>query len=362
MVLLPTQTSPRYTSLVVLLILALFLGGCDEIFITPDGTSLPSGEAAGEAITVSFTDPNSPTTETYRGGPDVPLARAIDGAQLSVDVAVYDLNLWSIRDALIAAHRRGVTVRVVTESDNLDEAEIQDLKDAGIPILGDRRENLMHNKFTVIDRMEVWTGSMNYSTNDAYKNNNNLIRIRSSRLAEDYTVEFEEMFVNDLFGPDVKAETPYPVVSLDGIELEVYFSPDDGVAGHLVELIRGAQKSIYFLAYSFTSDEIADTMLDRAKAGVSVAGVFDESQVQANTGDEWERLRAAGLDVRMDGNPRLMHHKVIIIDGDTVVTGSYNFSANAEKRNDENALIVHSAKIASQYMVEFERVFEEGQK
>jgi phosphatidylserine/phosphatidylglycerophosphate/cardiolipin synthase-like enzyme len=95
---------------------------------------------------------------------------------------------------------------------------------------------------------------------------------------------------------------------------------------------------------------------------VTVAGVFDESQAAGNTGTEWDRLREAGLDVRMDGNSSLMHHKVILIDGETIVTGSYNFSANAERRNDENTLVIYSSRVASQYMVEFERVFEEGQR
>ena len=63
-----------------------------------------------------------------------------------------DLNLWSIRDALISAHRRGVDVRMVTDSDNMDEQEVQEIKAAGIEVLGDRHESLMHDKFVVIDR------------------------------------------------------------------------------------------------------------------------------------------------------------------------------------------------------------------
>ncbi len=62
---------------------------------------------------------------------------------------------------MIDAHRRGVTVRLVTESDYMDVPEIQELRAAGIPVLSDRREGRMHNKFVVIDRQEVWTGSPN---------------------------------------------------------------------------------------------------------------------------------------------------------------------------------------------------------
>ena len=72
--------------------------------------------------------------------------------------------------------------------------------DAGIPVLGDRREGLMHDKFVVIDRSEVWLGSMNYTYSGTYEDNNQLIHIRSVEMAENYTTEFEEMFVDDKFG------------------------------------------------------------------------------------------------------------------------------------------------------------------
>ena len=87
------------------------------------------------------------------------------------------------------------------------------------------------------------------------------------------------MFVDDLFGPASVANTPDPRFSLDGSDLEVYISPEDGTSARLIELIGGARKEIQFMAYSFTSDEIAAAMIERAKAGVMIAGVMDESQV-----------------------------------------------------------------------------------
>jgi phosphatidylserine/phosphatidylglycerophosphate/cardiolipin synthase-like enzyme len=298
--------------------------------------------------------------EYYSGGPDEALAQAIDQARLSVDVAVYDLDLSIISNALINAHRRGVLVRVVTESDNMVSlaTKIPALKEAGIPVIGDRREGLMHDKFTVIDRMEVWCGSMNYTANDAYRNDNNLIRIRSTKLAEDYTTEFNEMFEQDLFGTDDRPATPHPTVNVNGTEIEVYFSPDDGVAKHLVDLLASAQESIYFLAYSFNADKIANAMLARAQAGVTLAGVFDETQAAANkNSSEYDTLRLAGQDVWLDASPKNMHDKIILIDGKIVITGSYNYTTAAEKRNDENILVIYNAEIAGLYMQEFQRIY-----
>ena len=351
--------------LFIMALLMPLITGCDEKRLPELTPSASPGESEGDLdawFRIYFTDPNSPTAESYRGGPDTRLVTAIEEARVSVDAAIYDLNLWSLRDALTKAFRRGLAVRLVIESDNQDEPEIQDLKAAGIPILGDRREGLMHNKFVVIDRSQVWTGSMNFTTSDGYLNDNNLIQVRSVDLAEDYTIEFDEMFKDDMFGTDILSRTPHPELVVEGVPLEVYFSPDDGVAGHLVDLIRSAEQSIYFMAFSFTSDVLANTILERAKNGVIVAGVMEESQVESNSGTDYDRFRQAGLDIRLDGNPRNMHHKVILIDDKIVVTGSYNFSNSAETINDENVLVIYDPRIADQFMGEFERVFADGHR
>ncbi len=323
---------------------------------------LPVGYGVrGSWFELYFTDPTSPRSKQRSGGPDGPLVAAIDAARLSVDAAMYSLSLDSVRDALLRAHRRGVQVRIVMESDNMDRADPQVLKEAGIPMLGDRREGLMHNKFLVIDRSEVWSGSMNFTDSGVYSDNNNLLRIRSTKVAEDYETEFNEMFVDDKFGKDDVAATPNPQLTLDGTRLEIYFSPDDHVQAVLRELLDHAQSSIYFLAYSFTADSLGEAIRQRAAAGLQVAGVMDADQMKSNIGSEYDAFRAAGLDVRLDGNAGLMHHKVMIIDGQIVVTGSYNFTASSETTNDENLLILHSPEIAAQYLEEFRRVYAAAQ-
>lgn len=304
-----------------------------------------------------FTDPTSPYAAQETGGLDTPLVEAIDSARLSVDVAAYSLSLPSVRDALIRAHRRGVAVRVVMESDNRDRSAPQALLDAGISVLGDRREGLMHNKFVVIDRSDVWTGSMNFTTNGTYDDNNNLIHIGSSKMAENFITEFEEMFVDDKFGSDTVSATPNPNFNIDGTRVETFFSPDDGASAHLEEILYGAQESIYFMAYSFTSDPLGEAIRKRAMDGLTVEGVMEAEQVASNEGTEYDPFALGGLDVRLDGNGGQMHHKVIIVDEIIVITGSYNFTNSAETRNDENLLIIYSPEIASQFLDEFKRVF-----
>lgn len=349
------------------MVLALVLTSC--IPSTPVLSTMPpaapatgaSTEPATAWLDIYFTDPSAPHAADFTGGPDESLAAAIDQARLSVDMAAYSLDLWSIRDALVHAHQRGVVVQMVMESDNMDNQEVQQILDAGIPVIGDQREGLMHNKFVVIDRSAVWTGSMNYTTSGTYEDNNNLICIRSTKVAEDYTTEFNQMFVENLFGPDKPVATPNPGLTIDGNPVEIYFSPDNGVAAHILALLQEAQESIYFMAYSFTANDLGDAIRQRAAAGLTVAGVMDDGQINSNRGTEYDPFKQAGLDVRRDGNAGLMHHKVIIIDRKIVITGSYNFSASAETSNDENVVIIHNADIAAQYLEEFRRVYDQAQ-
>jgi phosphatidylserine/phosphatidylglycerophosphate/cardiolipin synthase-like enzyme len=252
-------------------------------------------------------------------------------------------------------------VRVVMESDNMDNQEVQQILEAGIPVIGDQREGLMHDKFVVIDQSEVWTGSMNFTTGAAYQDNNNLIRISSTQVAEDYTTEFNEMFEENLFGPDTREAIPNKSLTIDGTPVEIYFSPEDAVAKRIVELVNGAQESIYFMAYSFTSNDIGDAIRQRAANGLTVAGVMDDEQINYNQGTEYDPFKQAGLDVRRDGSPGLMHHKVIIIDEKIVISGSYNFTASAEEYNDENVVIIYNPDVAAQYLTEFRRVYNQGQ-
>ena len=316
----------------------------------------------GSFYEVYFTDPANPASKQESGGIEQAIIASIDAARLSVDVAIYSLSLRELGNALLRARDRGVAVRVVMESDNRERSVPQALIEGGLPILGDRREGLMHDKFVIIDRSEVWTGSMNFTVNGAYDDNNNLVHIRSVKVAENYLVEFEEMYKDDLFGPDSIASTPNPSVTVDGLQVETYFSPDDDVASRLLELLLGAEESIYFMAFSFTSDSLAQAIRDQAEAGVTVAGVMEDSQVNSNQGTEFDLFVQSKLDVRRDGNSGQMHHKVIIIDRSIVVIGSYNFTGSAEDRNDENLVIFFSPEIARLFLEEFERMFDAAQQ
>lgn len=321
----------------------------------PDTLPAPDPRLSA-SLEVRFTRPDPDRPTTLRGGPDADLARAIDRAETAVDMAIYDLDLWSVRDALLAAKRRGVAVRMVVESDNLASPELAELIAAGIPVAADGAEPLMHDKFTVIDGAEVWTGSMNYTIRDGYRNDNNLVRIRSAEAAAAFRDEFEEMFADGVFGALSPPGSGLYLRLDDGSVMEIYFAPDDRPLDRLVELVRGAESQIDFLAFAFTSPDLAEAMLAQDASGVRVRGVIESGQAE-NLGSQWPALRDAGLDVHLDGNLDNMHHKVIVIDRSIVVFGSYNLSRSAEFFNDENLVVVHEPAVAARFLEEFERVF-----
>lgn len=320
-----------------------------------------AGTPANGTIEVFFSAPDDPAFKTLRGGPDANLAASIAAAQHSVDVAAYNLDLWSIRDAILEAQRSGARVRLVVEDGNIEQPEIQDLIGAGIAVVTDGQRALMHHKFVVVDQWHVWTGSMNFTLNGAYRNDNNLLHLQSSRLAKDYVREFEEMYVEGRFGQLSRWDTPFPIIEVDGTRLEVYFSPDDDPLLGILKALGEAREQVLVMAYTLTSDEIAALLLEKSQEGLDVRVVMEADQVRS-TGNDFTRLQEAGVDALLDGNPYNMHHKVIIIDGEIVITGSYNFTRSAEERNDENLIIIRDEELAQEYLVEFTRIWETAQR
>jgi phosphatidylserine/phosphatidylglycerophosphate/cardiolipin synthase-like enzyme len=350
----------------IVVIMALAFGGFQLLTgqgETTEATPTPiiePGTGTDSWYRLYFTDPTvTGQIDEPTGGIPEQVAASMDTAQRTLDVVVYEFNWEPLAEAMVRAAERGVKVRLVTDTDTVNDEEgkqiIAQLKAANIPFVDDQRSAIMHDKFVVIDGATLWTGSMNFTINDAFKNNNSFMEIRSTRLAENYTAKFEQMFTQKEFGESLTA--PNQTVTIGGTEVENYFSPDAGVAAAILEELQAAQKSIYFIAFTFTRDDMANVLIDKAQAGLTVQGVFETRQVAAGADQAWNILTQAALNVRQDGNPRTMHHKVFIIDGETVVMGSYNFTKAAEQDNDENILIIHNANIAQAYFAEFQKVW-----
>ncbi len=350
----------RSFTAISLWVLALpFLFGCVPQVPQAEVAPEPAAQAADQpTIQVWFTDPEN--TRTGEEPLEVILS-SINSAQDSIDLAIYNLTDPRVAQALIRALKNGVRVRIVMESDNLGKENPRRLAAAGIPIRGDGQGSLMHNKFMIVDGEVLLTGSANFTENGLGSDNNFLVRVEDPRLSGVYLDEFNSMFEDGKFGAADLQPTSITSYDVDGSILEVFFSPEDAVQQRLLTLAGEADSSIHFLAYTFTLDELGQLLVDKHRAGVEVGGVFEGEMLPGSTGTEYDRFRRAGMDIRLDGNPNLMHEKLMIIDGEILVVGSYNFTRAANERNDENLLVIRDATVARRFEQEYIRVFDAAQ-
>jgi phosphatidylserine/phosphatidylglycerophosphate/cardiolipin synthase-like enzyme len=317
---------------------------------------------------VYFTNPNVVNDpDNLSGSIPEKLIAYINEAKHTIHVAAFEFNLTPVAEALIAAHERGVDVQWVTDDEHGLDADWEEghgqfamLEDAGIEVKDDGRSALMHNKFLVFDDQMVWTGSTNLTVNGNFRNNNNVIVIHSPDVATMYEREFQEMW-DGQFGPTSPSTVDLQSTVVGRTPVQVLFAAEDEAISHLVPLVEGAQESIRIMAFSFTHDALGEAVLQRAQKGVDVMGIF-ETRGSETEYSELTILYCAKVPVRQDGNPGTFHHKVIVIDERILITGSLNFSNNADESNDENVVVIESKTISDKYLQEFDRRWDEARE
>lgn len=138
----------------------------------------------------------------------------------------------------------------------------------------------------------------------------------------------------------------------EGVKVTAYFCPQDACADKLITQIDGAQKTLHIAIYSFTHDEIADAVIKAKERGVEVKVIFDYDQSNNSSSDD-EKLSDAGVNITRRKSPGYMHNKFAIIDGRIVSTGSFNYSQNADTRNEENLVFISDAGVADRFERDF---------
>lgn len=322
---------------------------------------------------------NYPVDESVAQGPvaidlgsamDDTLKAYMDRAESTLDIAVYNTTSNLMVAAANDAHARGVRVRWIAEASNSNSA-LQGLN-SGIGLL--YRMNSagsgMHNKFVIVDAdggpaAHVLTGSANFTNSGLFLDPNNLVVVNDMALARAYRMEFEEMWgssgalpnmANSRFGGDKTDNTPH-LFNVGGTLVQSWFSPSDGTTDRIDDALHSADERIEFALFVLTSSTLTEALIDlQAEPGVVVRGVVEEEDMNLGTFND---LLAGGVDVRTDGAASSLHHKYAIVDRGApdadplVITGSHNWSFNAENNNDENTLIIHSATIADQFHQEW---------
>lgn len=305
----------------------------------------------------------------------------INRAKYTLDIAVYNYTSTFPAIAVAAnnAHNRGVRVRWIYDSSS---------SNTGIPLLASTIARLasppdagsysiMHNKFMIIDANStdaadpiVWTGSTNWNSQQFNYDYNNAVVIQDQALAKAYQDQFNMMWGGTGDYPNhsaskfgqYKTDLGAHHFTVDGKEVEVYFSPADGTNDHIQSAISSANTDLYWAMCTFTYTSNASLLAAKKSEGLYVAGVDDQS---SNSYSPYSilmgSLGSSNFKIYSGGN--LYHHKYVIVDASNscsdpmVVTGSHNWTSSANTMNDENTLIIHDATAANIYYQSFSADF-----
>jgi phosphatidylserine/phosphatidylglycerophosphate/cardiolipin synthase-like enzyme len=128
----------------------------------------------------------------------------------------------------------------------------------------------------------------------------------------------------------------------------VCFTPGGNCTALIVQALNTAKRSVRVQAYSFTSAPIAKALLDTHTRGVQVQVILEKSQ-RSEKYSSADFLANQGVPTMIDATHTIAHNKAMVIDGETVITGSFNFTKAAQEKNAENLLIIRDPALAAQY-------------
>jgi len=292
----------------------------------------------------------------------------MDLAQSTLDICVYNASDATIATAINDAYNRGVTVRYIADDDVVNSMLGSLNPSISIVYRDSSLAGIMHNKFIIVDANStnnawVMGGSCNWTNpNNLFNDYNNIIFIQDKALAKAYTIEFEEMW-GGTFGTHKKDNTPHKFI-VGGKEMELYFSPSDHTTSKILEVINNVDYTLEFGLLEFTRNDLGSAVINIHNSfGTNVRGIMEG---QNSNGSEFANLQTNGVNIKSHlGITYQFHHKYAIADANilasdpTIITGSHNWSTNAESNSDENTIIIHDHTIANIYLQEFTKRFNE---
>ncbi len=277
------------------------------------------------------------------------------------------------------------------------------LRNAGVPVIDDTADGsvgsgLMHHKFIVVDGRKLIVTSANFTSSDIHGdltssttrgNANNLLKIESADLADLFTQEFNVMWgdgpggkLDSLFGVKKPLRSPQQV-TLGETTVTVQFSPmsptqpwsqtSNGLIG---KTLSTATKTVNLALFVFSEQRLANVLETNHQQGIQIQTLIDPSfayryysegldllgvalankcQYEVNNHPWQNPIATVGIPQLPRGD--ILHHKFGIVDGQTVITGSHNWSEAANTHNDETLLIIHSPTVAAHFEREFGRLY-----
>ncbi len=137
-----------------------------------------------------------------------------------------------------------------------------------------------------------------------------------------------------------------------------YFSHKDDIRGRVIEVLTGAGKSLDICLFTISDNLISEAITDVFRKGIATRIITDDEKIM-DRGSDIFRLKHVGIQVKIDTDKSLMHHKFAIIDRLNVITGSYNWTRAASESNNENIIVTDNYRIVEAYIAEFDRLWDQ---
>jgi phosphatidylserine/phosphatidylglycerophosphate/cardiolipin synthase-like enzyme len=309
-------------------------------------------------------------------------------------IAVQEIDNPDIAHAIIDARLRGVNIDLVVEQSYLLADKKPKDRESALASGGkheinrtlfnailrstadikvDFNPNIFHQKFMILGN-RVLTGSTNFTTTGVTKNLNHVVVINDAEVANAYKGEFKEIR-EGRFGKFSVAHGPKPKeATVSGMRVKPLFAPDHGPEMEIMKQILKAESRIDFASFTFAkSSGIDDALIAAHRNGIAVRGVLDRRQANQKWAAK-KPLTDAGIDIKVAGGSGKLgkvHHKLMTIDDQVTIFGSFNYTKPANKSNDENIVIVgdnqeskaavrtKQSKIAKAARKEIDRIIDE---
>lgn len=285
--------------------------------------------AFSESTPSLYFTPNSKT--------DKIIISLIEGAESSLYIAGYSVSWGKMVELLQEKKKGGIDVKVIVDK------EIKGIPEDILKIY--QKPGLFHPKFIVIDGKSVLTGSGNFTDDGLHLHHNHFLLIQDRNVVGFFNKKFLSWWNDEPAGE--------PEIYEDGV-YHIYFSPETNCESIIIQNISKARKSIHFLHYQFTSEEIAKAIIRKKLSGVDVYGIVEPVSIEPYS--VFYPLLDYGCRLKKSNRAGFLHDKLFIIDEEVVITGSYNPTASA-KRNTECLLIINDKEISQKLLKEWKKLW-----
>ncbi|MDT8286890.1 MAG: phospholipase D-like domain-containing protein [Elusimicrobiales bacterium] len=305
------------------------------------------------------------------------VVKAVNASARSFDGAIFSITMKDIPDAIMSARARGVRTRLIIDESHVYprmDTQVKRMIADGVEIRtlrGTRSYGVMHNKITIHDGELVTVGSYNWTFGATFSSHENTMIARHPIYVDGYQRYFKWMWSHArpvASGPSAEIpqggygappRDPSPVMSLNGQPVPAYvFSPGGGAQEELARLIDACRTSLDAVTYTFSSKTLADAVIRARDRGVRVRFMMDEKR--GSEAGLAKYLLDNGVNIKFRGGRSekgAMHSKYVILDGQILQTGSFNWTVNASVNSFENMIFVGDPRAVADYRQNFDWLF-----